>query len=155
MKSLRERFEDKYVIWSNGCWHWTACVHKGYGQFRVSPKRLIEAHRFSYELHIGEIPKGLLVLHKCNHSMCVNPSHLYLGNHSDNIADAIDNGRTYSNNPIGEDVHGAKLKNGDVICIKKMLRDRINRWLIAWIYQVDISTIGNINTKRTWRHIRI
>lgn len=59
----------------------------GYGRFRVASYTLVGAHRFSYELHIGPIPSRMCVLHTCDTPNCVNPAHLFLGTHSDNMKD--------------------------------------------------------------------
>lgn len=76
-------------------------IHKsGYGYFFVSGT-MIYAHRFSWTIHNGSIPKGKLVLHRqiCSTKNCINPDHLYLGNQSDNMCDkaivnpGINNGR--------------------------------------------------------------
>src|SRR6185312_412624 len=75
------------------CWEWIAGrTIKGYGQLVVNHKT-VKAHRLSWELSFKEIPKGLSVLHKCDNPSCVNPDHLFLGNHSDNMRDASIKGR--------------------------------------------------------------
>jgi len=67
------------------CWNWLGAINRkggGYGQFGVRGF-IAKAHRVSWELLYGDIPKGLMVLHKCNNPSCVNPSHLYLGSRFD------------------------------------------------------------------------
>jgi hypothetical protein len=85
---VEERFE-KYTIPepNSGCWLWSgSCVQDGYGTLRVGGKSL-RAHRVSWKLHVGPIPDGLNVLHKCDTPPCVNPQHLFLGTQIDNNLD--------------------------------------------------------------------
>lgn len=89
---LTERFW-KFVDKSGKHWLWTGPVNrKGYGRLiiesenRTVTKRIL-AHRFSYELHIGPIPEGLNVLHRCDIPPCVHPNDLFLGTIQDNALD--------------------------------------------------------------------
>ena len=99
--TIRSRFESKInkppdnSFFSEGCWIWTAGKrgNNGYGGFRVSKDSIKLAHNISYELYIGEIPKGMKVLHKCDNPLCVNPNHLFLGTQLDNIKDRDMKGR--------------------------------------------------------------
>lgn len=74
-----------------GCWIWTGLLKEwGYGWFRQQRNgkpRIIMAHRFSWELRYGAIPKEMSVLHRCHTPACVNPDHLYLGDHYQNMQD--------------------------------------------------------------------
>lgn len=77
----------------DACWQWLARKHEGgYGDFRLGGGH-VRAHRFSYELAHGAIPKGMFVLHRCDNPGCVNPSHLFLGTFEDNSSDMVSKGR--------------------------------------------------------------
>ena len=86
--NLVRKFTSKIDRRSNDeCWNWPKPKGKdGYGFFRIGSKVFV-AHRVSWELFNGPIPEGRLILHKCDNKWCVNPRHLYLGTHSDNMKD--------------------------------------------------------------------
>jgi hypothetical protein len=91
--SKRERFEAKYVVLPSGCWEWrSAQGTQRYGQFRAE-EGLKKAHVYSYEMARGPVPQGVYVLHSCDNPPCVNPAHLRLGTHIDNMQDVIDRER--------------------------------------------------------------
>lgn len=89
-----ERFWPK-VHKTSGCWIWMAAKGtNGYGRFHRGTRNHWEpAHRVSWILTCGSIPKGMFVLHHCDVPLCVNPAHLFLGTHRDNMADAVTKGR--------------------------------------------------------------
>lgn len=97
-KSLADRFWAKVdkgaELAPGGCWLWIGSTERhGYGQISVGAKHLARAHRISYELNIGAIPSGMVVCHRCDLPVCVNPAHLFIGTLSDNSRDMISKGR--------------------------------------------------------------
>jgi hypothetical protein len=97
------------VLKTETCWNWTASTNgHGYGQINVWGSH-IGTHAFSWILHNGPLPilpgvghHGTCVLHKCDNRLCVNPDHLFLGSHHDNMLDAKSKKRMKGNpiNPV-------------------------------------------------------
>ena len=79
-------FWEKVDVIDGGCWMWKATTSRGYGQFfdRRS-SRTVGAHRWSFELLVGPIPKGLELDHLCRNRACVNPAHLEPVDHKENV----------------------------------------------------------------------
>ena len=79
-----------FVHKTDTCWLWTGGGGgRTYGRGNVDPFGTGQAHRISYRLNVGPIADGLLVLHSCDRPACVNPAHLRLGTHQDNVNDAV------------------------------------------------------------------
>lgn len=75
------------------CWLWNASKNNcGYGQFWFN-KKSMRAHRLSYLWYKGEIPEGLEVCHKCDEPSCINPNHLFVATHQQNLQDCADKNR--------------------------------------------------------------
>jgi hypothetical protein len=147
-KPIKERFENFITMEPNtGCWLWTGTTHrKGYGRFNVTCKYPRNAHRVSWELYHGPIPRGMLVLHHCDTRSCVNPKHLFLGTPWDNTHDAINKNRLAK----GEQHGHAKLTKEEVLAIRE--DTRLQR-IIAIEYKVGPATISAIKLHNTWKHI--
>ena len=81
MRTAESRFWA-YVLKTDSCWLWQGATLNGYGRFHLEgssemgTKRQVKAHRFSYELVNGPIPKGITLDHLCRITQCVNPDHL-------------------------------------------------------------------------------
>lgn len=127
----------------NGCWIWQgSCKVRDYGSFSVDGKHEL-AHRVSYLLFKGVIPEGMSVRHTCDVPLCINPTHLEIGTHKDNMLDRSIRGR-----------HGmAKLTVEEVTVIKHDLALEISCSQLAEAYGVGRTTISDIKHGRTWVHV--
>jgi hypothetical protein len=105
VKTFRVRPDIETRFWQfvevkgeNDCWLWQGS-HNGNGYGELSQYALnhtikpMRAHRLSWEIHNGDIPDGMCVCHHCDTPRCVNPNHLFLGTHKDNMHDASVKGR--------------------------------------------------------------
>lgn len=145
-KSMLERFEEKFEpVTESGCWIWTASVHgRGYGLFHTGLKRrkgkMEFAHRVSYELYHGVDPGDEEVCHKCDVTSCVNPAHLFLGDHFDNMGDMMDKQRYVAHGQridtdgqkeaIALRAKGYKMREiGDILGVSESHASRLSRGL--------------------------
>jgi hypothetical protein len=138
----------------DSCWTWTSSLDSaGYGRIRRTGGMAISAHRASWELHFGPLPfrsghHGVCVCHTCDNRACVNPEHLFLGTHDENMRDASEKGRLAWRK--GEGSHAAKLTDHQIRAIRadrRLLRE------IAEDYGVSISTVSAIRLRRVWSHV--
>jgi predicted transcriptional regulator len=76
-KSLIDKIQSRYIPEPNsGCWIWLGHIKKnGYGSLTIGEKNF-QAHRLSYEAHVGKIPEDKVLDHKCKLRCCCNPDHL-------------------------------------------------------------------------------
>lgn len=138
-KDLKRFLNKIELIPFHGCWEWSASTYNGYGKFRYK-NHTIKAHRFSYMVFNGEIPKGLCVLHKCDNRACVNPKHLFIGTYSDNNMDKAKKNR--------------QPKKLNVEQIKKIRKLNLSSRKIAAMFNVTKKTILDIKNGINWRHVK-
>ena len=143
-----ERFEKKFSV-TPECWVWTASLDtQGYGQHHYHGVQR-GAHRVAHELYVGAIPLGLHVLHKCDNRRCVNPDHLFLGTHQDNMRDRNQKGRQAHN--VGETGGGSKLTRQKILQIKA---DSRSQRAISMDYGVSQGLISFIKLGKRWAHVQ-
>lgn len=152
-----ERFSAKYTVKPNGCWVWTGAkvgLSFNYGKFWYKGA-YDKAHRAAYKMFVGDIPKGLWVLHKCDTPECVNPNHLFLGTRIDNVADMLRKGRggQHKNPPRGARRKDSKLTESSVLDIRKRCASGESQGSVAKLYNVQQSTVFKIVHRQRWAHI--
>lgn len=147
---VEDRFRQFYKKdTKTGCWNWQSSLDgkRGYGFIGIDGKS-IRAHRASWQIHIGHIPKDMHVLHRCDNPSCVNPSHLFLGTNQDNVNDKMQKGRHKVLR--GSQLPTAKLTEDQVL---KIRADRRTHSLIAADYCVSPSTISAIKNYQNWGYL--
>lgn len=156
------------------CWVWTGSTNgKGYGHIGVGKNKLTLVHRLSYTLHLGAIPEGMFVCHKCDNPQCVRPDHLFIGTVKDNVADMISKGRQVLtkgpgwkkgnknyllvDHKKGESHPSSKLTESDVVEVRSRWSNRhvtkVTQQQLANEKGVSRSAISEILRGRNWKHI--
>ena len=140
----------------NDCWNWTANLCRGgYGSvWNRKTNRNIAAHKFSYELHYGQIIKGNHIIHSCDNKACVNPKHLSQGTPKQNTNEAIERGlRPACAIPIayGEDNPKSKLTLEQVRFIRA--NPQLGHKEIADMWGLSPNCIRGVRIGRTWKNI--
>jgi hypothetical protein len=147
---LPQNVIDRYwrrVIKTPTCWLWqgTPCDKWGHCMFMITARPIpicYMVHRLSYYFHHNVDPYPNLVLHTCDVCNCVNPEHLYLGTHADNVNDMVTRNRFAS-----------QLDPEDVKVIRERCKTEKQN-VLAQEYGVHQSTISRaINGTRNWKHI--
>jgi HNH endonuclease/Sigma-70, region 4 len=140
---LLERVLGKVMTDENGCWIWTAArTHGGYGALWIDGE-VKYAHRLVAVIFLSlDETSGHLVMHKCDTPACCNPSHLRVGTHRENMADASAKGRL-----------SKKLRPDDVIEIRRLRAEGHTQQDLADRYGVSRMTIRQIERRETWRHL--
>lgn len=123
----------------------------GYGDLQESGgKKKIKAHRASYSIHRGSIPDGFEVCHVCDVRCCINPDHLFLGTHQDNINDMTAKDR----HPKGEVVGRSKVTEADVLAIRAIYAiGGTTQRELGERFGLHNSVISKIINRKNWQHI--
>lgn len=120
----------------NECWIWQRGLCGQYGKIHINMKTNL-AHRISYEEFIGPIPAGLLVCHKCDVRLCINPEHLFLGTYANNMQDASRKNRLVK----GEDSHFSRFTDLQVEELIKLREEGFTYERLARIFNCSYTYI--------------
>ena len=149
---LVQRFYSYVTPGEDGCWLWTGCTDKdGYGKFWSAWDRgwSDKAHRFSYQLIMGDIPKGLTLDHMCAVKNCVNPDHLQALTPSDH--NRLEHERGVMRQAKGEDQGKSKLTESQVLEIcERYAEGGVTQAELADEYGMGRQAISDIATGKHW-----
>lgn len=120
----------------------------GYGKAANGKGGWSLAHRAAWKAVNGEIPKGIEVCHRCDNPACINPDHLFLGTHSDNMADMKAKGR--AKGLVGEANHKSRLSESEVV---EIFTSNDPTKVIAVRFGVSVCLVGQIKRGVAWKHI--
>lgn len=157
-RPAHQRFWEKVVRDPSGCWLWAGAIASdtGYGIFFAGEDRRMGAHVFAWEQANPKVSrvkdgKTLVVRHTCDRPNCVNPKHLVLGTHVDNMRDMDERGRRVSNPVRGERHHNAKLTRAHVERARYAHKLGASIADLARIYGVTTTTMAAALEGKTWR----
>ncbi len=162
----REEFLQR-LFWSyvpsridGECWLWGGQINRsGYGKFMSyagGKSVTVSAHRFSFQISNGAIPKsedhhGTVIAHRCDNRRCVNPAHLFACSQAENLRDCLDKGR--GNKAFGARAGRAKLSEAAAKLALSLAREGLDRNKIAARLNVTPQTISDVVSGKTWGHL--
>lgn len=137
---------------ADGCWLYTGGLNRdGYGRisFAHTPLR---AHRVAWIVAYGPVPDGKHVCHACDNRACVNPRHLWLGDHDANMADLKRKGRRLSSPLIRGERNGRSMVTEHEV---RLIRaDKRPQAQVAADYNIHPTTVAQIRLRKTWLHVK-
>lgn len=152
--NLIDKFKSKFEEGNTkDCWNWGFGVTAGgYGQMAFERKKYA-AHRLSWSHYNNqEIPKGCVIMHKCDNPKCVNPNHLLLGTQKDNVKDMMNKGRFKDYNKSGENNPSSVVREKDVCEIYEANGTHQD---IADRFGYPHNAVSKIRNDQTWKSLTV
>jgi len=135
------------------CWIVTSHSPGSTGRVRLCEKSAPgvkhEASRLVYEREVGDIPEGLILCHKCDAPLCVNPDHLFVGTKKDNTQDMLSKKR----HKYGESASWSKLTELSVLFVRSLRYKPGLFMTLGELLEVSESVIRDAYYGRSWRHL--
>ena len=105
-REVLERIFRKVDKTTSACWLWLGGKNAyGYGRVSVGG-RMHQPHRIVYEIMVGEIPEGKEIDHLCRIRNCVNPAHLEVVTHRENVRRGINQNKRKTHCMRGHELSG-------------------------------------------------
>lgn len=150
------RYDEEFIerFWSKvqhgadcECWLWRAALLHGYGYTSYRYKTL-RAHRVAYVLSYGiDLQEDQCVCHSCDNPACVNPNHLWVGTHADNVRDKVQKGRQRALS--GEQNPNTRLSDHDIRQIRQLYEEGISQKELAALFEISQPYVSRlVNGKR-------
>lgn len=154
-------FWERTELLEDGCMNWCGHVtNSGYGTLHIG-NRQVAAHRYAMELATGApVSPHLVVCHKCDNPRCVNPEHLFVGTHSDNVRDMHSKGRSsrkqHDKSPWkarGLRSPRALLSDEQVIEIRKRYAEGESQVALGKEFGVSNDCVHTVVTNRVYKNL--
>ena len=139
-----------WTVAAAGCWEFNGPTRHGYGQISIRGNRSAVASRVAYESWVGEIGEGMFVCHRCDNPICINPSHLFLGTHDENMDDC----RTKMRHQHGERAWKAKVTEDQSVEIRNLYATgRYTQAEVGRMFGLGQTGISAIVRRVNWKHV--
>lgn len=149
--NIAERLEHAgWTVTASGCWEFNGSRRHGYGQIALAGKRNEIASRAAYMAWVGPIEAGLFVCHRCDNPPCINPAHLFLGSHDENVQDCVSKSRN---------VHGvrqwkSKLTDEDARGVRETYATGLyTQRQVGEMFGIVQTTVSAVITGKHWKHV--
>lgn len=147
-----------YIISDSGCWEYQGQrTPSGYGMFSICVrdlkpyKKKCIASRVAYAFHNNEDPADSYVCHKCDNPCCINPEHLFIGTHQDNMDDMSGKGRRADQ--AGSNNAASKIGETEVREIIARIKEGETNTAIAHDFGITHSAVSSIRLCKTWQSV--
>lgn len=145
----------------SGCWIFTGALNEaGYGMVGLGGRGdgIDRVHRIMYREHVGDIPAGLFVCHRCDVRSCCNPHHLFAGTNAENMRDCRAKGRASTpprnTHLVGESHYASKMLESDIKEIRRLFSVGEKQSEISRRFKINSGSVNRIVKMKSWKHIK-